>query len=522
MNPWYLMLRLYRPQRLYAVFRFLLTIFLLIKRREHLMGLRPLGPVALVRCIHELGASFIKLAQVLATRADFFDEPYLEELRNLHDSIPPMKSADYRAVYERAFGDGGCFAEFDSEPFASASIGQVHRARLAADGAEVAVKLRRNHIEVVVREDIRILNFFLWLFRPLFSEYTKNSIEAVLDAFAHMILREVDMSVERSNLEKFRQVYANCNVRFPRSYAACSSREALVMSFEQGHRFDDKAALQRLDISFEDLMSRLVVFYVEQALVKGYFHADPHPGNLLVTDSGELVMLDFGMVTRIPNKTRIATISVVKAAWERDYETMIIAAKQLGIVTDDAPTAELEELVERIFDIFDDASLSASSMQQLGFDLLYSMKNMPFKVPQESVYLMRVSSIIEGLGTNYIENFNGIKDILPILKENLGRALGEQGYGIRQVRDEVRNLPLTYLKLRKIIDQMHDAEFHVRLAREDKQQLLSELKRFFRQVLVAVFMLSCGIYIQNTELPLADLVALVFFVLGAARIFFLV
>lgn len=505
-------LRTYHPARIYWVFRLLLTIFLLIKRRTQFLGIRPYSPDGLLRAITLLGPSFIKLAQVLATRADFFEAPYLERLRQLHDNIAPMAPVDFREVFQRAFGESNPFEDFQETPFASASIGQVHVAHLRGTHEKVAVKIRRKGIERIVREDIRILTTFQFLFRPLFSQYTKNSLESVLIAFSRMIVREVDMLIELNNLEKFIRTYPDAGIRFPRPFAALCSRDALVMTFEEGVRFDDKTALAQLAVPFAALMEKLVLFYTEQILVKGYFHADPHPGNLLITEEGELVLLDFGMVTRIPSGTRIATIALVKAAYERNYATLVAAAKKLGIVTDNAPQVELEELSEQIFDIFDNESLSASSMQQLGFDLLQSMKHMPFKVPQETIYIMRVSTIIEGLGTTYKENFNGIKDILPVLQQNLARALGEEAGVLPVLSREIKQIPFTLVKTRQIIDDMHDGEFTVRLSREDKQQLLSEIKLYLRRMLFLVILLGSAVMVAAGTFPFGGIWSLLLLV----------
>ncbi|MBB5020708.1 ABC1 kinase family protein [Desulfurispira natronophila] len=512
-----LMFRLYQPLRLLLVFRFLLTIFLLIKKQPRFIGIPPLNPTGLLNAIQQLGTSFIKLSQVLATRSDFFDTDYLEQLRKLHDKVPQMSAADLDAVYSRAFGEYDPFATFNREAVASASIGQVHYATLKDSGAEVAVKMLRNDIGFVVRQDIRILEFFHRLFRPLFSTYTRNSIESVLQAFAQMILQEVDMAKEREHLEKFQTTYAYTNIRFPSVYANISSPDALVMSYEYGFRFDDREQLMHLDISFEALMEKLVMFYVEQMLVKGYFHADPHPGNLLVNEAGELILLDFGMVTRIPRKIRIATINLVKAAYDRNYEALVSAARKLGIVTEEAPPDELQDLAEQIFDIFDDNSLSASSMQQLATDLLTSMKSMPFKVPQETIYIMRVSAIVEGMGTTYINNFNGIKDILPILRQNLSRALEKENI-VSKLVSEGKQLPLTVLKIQKIVDQMHEGDFTVRLNREDKLQLMEAIKAYFRQMLIAGALLGVGLYLLASDIPYALPISIGCIVLGIVKI----
>ena len=510
-----LLVRLYYPFRIYSVFRVLLTIFLLIRRRANWLGVGPLQPVPLVAAIERLGASFIKLAQVLATRADFFDSSYLESLQQLHDQLSPMQQPDFQAVFVRAFGSGDCFSYFDQEPLACASIGQVHRARLQ-NGDQVAVKLRRNRIERVVREDIRLLGWFLALLRPLFSEYTRNSIEAVLAAFSRTILQEVDMQVELSNLERFRQAYPCAGIRLPVPYPDFSSPDALVMSFEEGVRFDDREGLTRLQVSFAGLMEKLVLFYTEQMLVKGFFHADPHPGNLLVTPQGELVLLDFGMVSRIPNATRLAMINMVKAAYERDFELLVQATRKLGIITDSAPQDDLTALAEEIFRIFDNEHLSASSMQELAFGVMNALKDYPFKLPQEIIYVMRASSIIEGLGTSYIKNFNGIKDVLPILRANLTRALGERDSLWGVMAHELAQLPLTLVKARHLVDTLQQGEMVMHLAEEDRRALLRPLQLWLQQVAWSALLVALAFYLRGVDHPAAALLSLICF--GAAAI----
>lgn len=496
--------------RVYRVFRVLLTVFLLIRKRISWMGIPPLEPLPLVVAIEQLGASFIKLAQVLATRADFFDKGYLEALRQLHDQLPAMPPADFQQVFKRAFGDGARFNSFEQEPLACASIGQVHRAVLQ-DGRLVAVKLRRNRIERVVREDIRLLGWFLSMLRPLFSDYTRNSIEAVLAAFRRTILQEVDMLVELGNLERFRQAYPDAGIRMPVPYPDYCSHDALVMSFEEGYRFDDQEQLSQLQVSFPALMEKLVLFYTEQMLVKGFFHADPHPGNLLVTQNGELVLLDFGMVSRIPNATRLAMINTVKAAYERDFELLAQATRKLGIVTDSAPQDELTGLAEEIFRIFNNDNLSAINMQELAFGVMDALKDYPFKLPQEIIYVMRASSIIEGLGTSYIENFNGIKDVLPILRANLTRALGERDSLWGVVTHELVQLPLTLVKARHLVDTLQQGDLVVHLAEEDRRALLRPAQHWLRQMTWIGLLVALAFYLRGIAHPLSPWMSLACF-----------
>jgi ubiquinone biosynthesis protein len=492
-----LQLRYYHPKRLYFVFVFLLSVYLLIKRKASFLGIKPLSPQGLHQSIVYLGASFIKLAQVLATRSDFFDQAYLNELKNLHDALPQMDEKAFSKVYEKNF-DVNSFAHFEKEPIACASIGQVHVA-YDEQGNKLAVKLRRDGIYQQVSADIRIISFFNTLFRPLFSHYTKNSIEAVISEFSKMVLQEVSFSQELQNLQKFSSVYQNSGVIFPKPIVSLCSDDVLVMSFEEGFRFDDKQSIYEHAIDFNHIITKLVHFYTDQMLINGYFHADPHPGNLLVNTKGELIFLDFGMVKTVPNQTRVAIIELIKAANEQDYDAYISANKKLGTVAYEAPTAELAEFTARMFEIFSNDNLGSESMQQLAFEVLETTRNLPFKLPSDAIYILRVSAIIEGLGTTYIENFNGIKDILPILQENIPRALGAKESLVETLVDELKDLPMFMRDVKSMVRKASYDELQVELSSEQLGWLKKELKGEVKHHLLSITLLLGSLFVMSVN-----------------------
>lgn len=494
-----------------------MTVYLVIKKKESFMWIKPLSPTDLKNYTIHLGASFIKLAQVLATRADFFSEAYLEQLKQLHDKLPTMPKKCYQRVFTKSFVDTP-FKSFDEVAIASASIGQVHIAYLKS-GEKVAVKLRREGIKQRVLADINIIAFFNKIFKPLFSHYTKNSIEAVIVEFSSMIKQEVSLNSELQNLMKFSSTYKDCDIKFPKPYPQYSCDDALVMSYEEGFRFDDKESIFKHNIDFNKVISNLVNFYTTQMLITGYFHADPHPGNILITKEGNITMLDFGMVKTVANDKRIAIIELIKAANEQDYELYISASKRLGTIAYEAPTNELAEFTSKMFDIFSNDNLDSESMQKLAFEVLESTRNMPFKLPSDAIYILRVSAIIEGLGTTYIENFNGVKDILPLLKDNLPKALGAKDSVVETIIDEIKDIPFTIKDFKSTLKQASEGELKVELSNNQLEYLTKELKEYIKPKIFSLTLMISSIFMVLVDKELKEL-AIILFVLAIGRILY--
>lgn len=387
------------------------------------------------------------------------------------------------------------------------------------ENKKVAVKLRRLNIHSQVMADIKIINGFNTLFKPLFSHYTKNSIEAVISEFAKMIQEEVSLTQELNNLVKFSTVYKDAGVRFPIPFTELCSDDALVMSFEEGFRFDDKESIFKNNIDFQNIIATLVDFYTTQMLINGYFHADPHPGNLLVSKEGELILLDFGMVKSVPNDSRVAIIELIKAANEQDYEAYIRANKKLGTIAYEAPTQELAEFTAKMFEIFSNDNLNSESMQQLAFDVLESTRNLPFKLPSDAIYILRVSAIIEGLGTTYIENFNGVKDILPILQKNIPKALGAQESILATLIEELQDIPFIVKDFKSALKKIASDELKVELSNDQLEWIKKDLKSQVKSYALSSLFILGAIFALIYDRDFKEL-AIGLFAFGVARILY--
>jgi len=334
-----------------------------------------------------------------------------------------------------------------------------------------------------------------------------------------MIVQEVSLTQELNNLVKFSSVYKESGIRFPKPFVALCCDDAIVMSFEEGWRFDDKENILKHDVDFHAIIAKLVDFYTTQMLINGYFHADPHPGNLLVSKEGELILLDFGMVKTVPNNSRVAIIELIKAANEQDYESYITANKKLGTIAYEAPTAELAEFTAKMFEIFSNDNLDSESMQQLAFDVLESTRNLPFKLPSDAIYILRVSAIIEGLGTTYIENFNGVKDILPILQQNIPKALGAKESIVETLMDEIKDIPFLAKDLKTTLKKISTNELQVEISNEQLGWIKKELKESLKSYVLSFSMMLSSIFLLLYDKEYKSL-ALVFFVFGVVRILY--
>ena len=201
------------------------------------------------------------------------------------------------------------------------------------------------------------------------------------------------------------------------------------------------------------------------------------------------------MVKRVPNDTRIAIIELIKAANEQNYELYISANKRLGTIAYEAPTAELAEFTSKMFAIFSNDNLNSESMQQLAFDVLSSTKDLPFKLPSDAIYILRVSAIIEGLGTTYIENFNGIKDILPILQENIPKALGAKE-GLREkVESAIKNTPFFLQDLQTSVQKMAQGEISINASKDQLTWIAKEIKEYLRPLLQGLVLVVSGFFV---------------------------
>lgn len=399
--------------------------------------------------LEELGPTFIKLGQLLSTRPDFIPIEYLTELAKLQDNVPPFSFAGVEEIFfaETAKKPGEIFYRFEEEPIAAASIGQVHRATLK-DGQDVVVKVQRPDIEQIIAVDLEILAHLATLAEMYFEEVQGHRPSSIVEEFARTLENEIDYTVELSNIQRFASQFTdNPAIHVPQVYRELSSQRILTMENIKGIKASRVERLQQMGMDLRLVAERGCNLMMEQIFVHGFFHADPHPGNIFILADNVVCFIDFGMMGRLSLQNREdftdLLLHIISRHERKLTDSVLKLTNHYGEVDRDALSRDLAEFLDRYL-YLPLKELEAGKILHQLLDLV-SRHKVYFK---PNFYLMmKAISTVEGLGQMLDPDLELIRLAEPFMRRiksdrlRFSRIADETGQTTSEYLELIRELP---------------------------------------------------------------------------------
>jgi ubiquinone biosynthesis protein len=458
----------------------------------------------------ELGPTFIKLGQILSTRADLIGVRLAEELEQLQTAVEHDPPATVRTTIARELRRpvDDLFREFDDTPLASASIGQVHRARLLS-GQAVAVKVQHAGIEERVRIDLEILAGLAVLAQrvPEFANYRPRAIVA---EFQRTLRRELDFSRERRNIERFaRDLASRSEVRIPATYPSLSTPRVLTMEYLDGVKFSDAARDSRHDFDMDLIARRGADLFLEMIFANGFYHADPHPGNLILMENNTIGLVDFGMVGRIDELLRESIEDLLLAIIAQDPEQLTAIIMRLGAVPVGLDDVALGLEVADFVAHYGHVSLGDLNLSSALNEMTEIIRRYQIMLPARLALLLKVLVMLEGTGRLASKNFNLMEVLAPYRRRMLLRRLSpvRRAKKFRRIYLEMERLvEILPRRLGDILQQVQSGEFDVHL---DHRGLEPSVNRLVLGMLASALFLGSSLLVSRNVPPLFHEVSII-------------
>ena len=389
------------------------------------------SPQRIRRVFEELGPTFVKLGQLLSTRADLFPPEYLDEFKKLQSRVPPVAFEKIRAVIEKELKQpiSEIFASIEHESLAAASVAQVHRARLAG-GETIVVKVIRPGIAKRIREDIRLMDYFAQKLENTFEIGQIISFTNLVREFERNIFRELDMHIEGGNTERFFENFKDSReIYIPRVYWKYTSKSVLTMEYIEGIKLDRVDEIRALEIDPQEIALIGLRSFSRQLMEFGLFHADPHPGNTIITHDGRLSLLDFGIIGYLDKRTMLQIAGIFLGYAEHDYDRVLGALVDADLINED--TVNLKNFRDDLRDIsepFYGRSLQTISVKDVYDQVMQLLRKYHIRLPRNLMLLFKTFMQVEALGKILGSDASLLEVTRPYAKK-----LMKQGYDTQKL-----------------------------------------------------------------------------------------
>jgi len=437
------------------------------------------APERLRTVLEDLGPTYVKLGQLLSTRPDLLPADYIRELEKLQDSVPPFPFEDVqRVLEEEGLRAEEVFSHFSEKPMASASIGQVHEAVLKT-GEKVVVKVQRPGISRIIENDLEILYELVGVLEKRTSWGRLYQLSDILDEFANALRREMDFAQEGRNADKFRENFrGNGNVLIPKVYWEYTSRRVLVLEYIGGVKVSEFEQLVRAGFDLKQVANHIVEALFQQIYEHGFFHADPHPGNIAIAPGEKVVFYDFGQVGTVDEVLIERCMDLVMAMVRYDVNGVTRALLQIGIATRHVNREELRRDVSRLQQKYYGMPLSRIQVGEALGELVQLSFKYQVRVPPELSLMVKMMMTIEGLLSRLDPGLSAVE-----IAEPYGKKILKKRFSHERIRKEIsdvlldhymaaRNLPR---EIESIMNMMEEGELKIKLEHTNLKKLQTVL-----------------------------------------------
>lgn len=448
----------------------------------------------LVGTLLDLGPTFIKIGQALSTRADLLPREYVKALGQLQDKVPPFSSAEAITLIESELGNSihALYRDFDHYPLAAASLGQVHKARLHT-GEDVVVKVQRPGLERLFNLDFEILQRLVRVFQQYVPSSRKYDLEAIYHEFFDLLYKEIDYIHEGKNADRFRDYFSDHpQILVPKIYWRYTTSKVLTLEYIPGIKIDDRQTMEACGINTKEVIQLGICCYLKQLLQDGFFQSDPHPGNMAVSQAGELIFYDFGTMTEVKPIAKDHMIKTFFAVLRKDTEEVINTLTYMGLIEPVPDMTPVRRLVAFTLDKFREKPVELQAFDQMRSEVYAMFEQQPFRLPAQMTFILKSITTLDGIARTLDPEYNLLTASKPFIKEltvskegrkNIAGELARQAKNF--VKHKLQQPNATELVIRRLEERLEQGELQVRVRTLESDRALKRINLALKTLIYA-------------------------------------
>ncbi len=448
----------------------------------------------LVGTLLDLGPTFIKIGQALSTRADLLPKEYVQALGQLQDRVPEFSSTEAIALIESELGNSihTLYRDFDRFPLASASLGQVHRARLHT-GEDVVVKVQRPGLERLFNLDFEVLHRLIRFSHRYLPWTRKYDLEAIYHEFFNLLYLEIDYVHEGKNAERFRENFIGYpRIVVPTIYWRYTTKKVLTLEYVPGIKIDDRQSLESCGLNPKEIIQLGICCFLKQMLQDGFFQSDPHPGNMAVSQDGSLIFYDFGTMAEIKSMAKDQMVKTFFAVLRRDTDEVINTLTYMGLIEPVADMTALRRLVAFILDKFTEKPIELQAFEQMRSEIYLMFEQQPFRLPAQMTFVLKALTTLDGIARSLDPEYNLLSSSKPFIKSLVVSSKGKAnvvGELARQARNLIKHRlqqpSATEALIRRLESRLEQGELQIQVRSLESDRTLRRINLAIKTLIYA-------------------------------------